>query len=67
MGNERKDEKFKRRLMSLAKDLEMIRLEIYQNAVESEDKQELDNELFALQSKINYEISEMAYLLDYKE
>lgn len=67
MGNERKDEKFKRKLMSLAKDLEMIRLEIYQNAVESEDKQELDNELFALQSKINYEISEMAYLLDYKE
>lgn len=67
MGNERKDEKFKRRLVSLAKDLEMIRLEIYQNAVESEDKQELDNELFALQSKINYEISEMAYLLDYKE
>lgn len=67
MGNERKDEKFKRRLMSLAKDLEMIRLEIYQNAVESEDKQKLDNELFALQSKINYEISEMAYLLDYKE
>lgn len=67
MGNERKDEKFKRRLMSLAKDLEIIRLEIYQNAVESEDKQELDNELFALQSKINYEISEMAYLLDYKE
>lgn len=67
MGNERKDEKFKRRLISLAKDLEMIRLEIYQNAVESEDKQKLDNELFALQSKINYEISEMAYLLDYKE
>lgn len=67
MGSERKDEKFKRRLMSLAKDLEIIRLEIYQNAIESEDKQELDNELFALQSKINYEISEMAYLLDYKE
>lgn len=67
MGNERKDEKFKRRLMSLARDLEMIRLEIYQNAVESEDKQKLNDELFALQSKINYEISEMAYLLDYKE
>lgn len=62
-----KDEKFKKRLMSIAKDLETVRLEIYQNAIDSEEKQKLDDELFSLQSKINYDISESAYLLNYKD
>lgn len=44
------------KLKSISDEIEQLRLEIYQNFnMDSEDKDELDNTLFSIQSKLRYD------------
>lgn len=44
------------KLKSISDEIEQLRLELYQNFnMDSEDKDELDNILFSIQSKLRYD------------
>ena len=44
------------KLKSISDEIEQLRLELYQNFnMDSEDKNELDNFLFSIQSKLRYD------------
>lgn len=45
------------KLKSISDEIEQLRLELYQNFnMDSEDKDELDNILFSIQSKLRYDV-----------
>lgn len=63
-------ENYVNKIRELAKQLEELRIEIYQNTNHDLDKEffeHTDNMLFKAQSDLNYTIADAVGLLDYKD
>lgn len=63
-------EEYKEKIIKIAKELEQIRVEIYQKADQEEDREyfnHINDLLFKTQSKLNYDIAEGVELLNYKK
>ena len=61
-----KTEMYVKRAKSLADEIENLRLELWKEIKELEDKRELDDLLFSLQSKLRYRATELIEVDYYK-